>query len=145
MITPVTLPPEPVATLIVPVRPPFRLGLTVAALRRLPANPVEHLAPAGIYRRAFATPGGPVAWAVRQDPARPVLHLCLYGAVDDPAPWAARAARMLGTEVDLGPFYVRVRAVPELAPLAAQMRGVKPPRYPMLWEAFVNAVLFQQV
>ena len=145
MIASVHLPPEPVATLTVPVRPPFRLGLTVAALRRLPANRVEHLAPDGTYWRAFATPGGPVAWAVRQDPAQPILHLRLYGAVDDPALWAAQAMRMLGTQFDLSPFYERVQAVPELAPLAARMRGVKPPRYPTLWEAFVNAVVFQQV
>jgi DNA-3-methyladenine glycosylase II len=145
MLPAVTLPPEPTATLTVPVRPPFRLGLTVAALRRLPANPVERLALDGAYWRAFSTPDGAVAWAVRPDPARPLLHLSLYGAVDDPAPWAARAARVLGAQVDLRPFYARVQAVPELGPLAARMRGVKPPRYPTLWEAFVNAVVFQQV
>jgi DNA-3-methyladenine glycosylase II len=35
--------------------------------------------------------------------------------------------------------------LPWLAPLAHQMRGVKPPRYPTLWEACVNAIVFQQV
>jgi DNA-3-methyladenine glycosylase II len=29
--------------------------------------------------------------------------------------------------------------------LAIRMRGVKPPRYPTLWEACVNAIVFQQV
>jgi DNA-3-methyladenine glycosylase II len=117
----------------------------VAALRRLPANPVERLTGDGAYWRAFATPRGPVAWAIRQDSAAPRLHLALYGAVDDAAPWVALATRMLGTGVDLTPFYAAAAGTPEIAPLVAQMRGVKPPRYPTLWEAFVNAVLFQQV
>jgi DNA-3-methyladenine glycosylase II len=30
-------------------------------------------------------------------------------------------------------------------PLAVRVRGVKPPRYPTLWEACVNAIVFQQV
>src|SRR4051812_35798480 len=139
----IPLPPDPAATLTLPVRPPFRLRLTVAALRRLPANPVESLAPDGIYRRAFLTPAGPVAWAIQAIPDQPALRLDLYGAVDDPAPWAALAARMLGTQIDLTPFYAIVAGVPDLAGLAGQMQGVKPPRYPALWEAFVNAVLFQ--
>jgi DNA-3-methyladenine glycosylase II len=32
-----------------------------------------------------------------------------------------------------------------LAPLVAGARGVKPPRYPTLWEACVNAIVYQQV
>jgi DNA-3-methyladenine glycosylase II len=30
-------------------------------------------------------------------------------------------------------------------PLAVRMRGVKPPRYPTLWEACVNVIVFQQI
>ena len=35
--------------------------------------------------------------------------------------------------------------MPWLSPLALRMRGVKPPRYPSLWEAFVNVIVFQQL
>jgi len=35
--------------------------------------------------------------------------------------------------------------MPWLSPLALRVRGVKPPRYPTLWEAFVNAIVFLQV
>jgi DNA-3-methyladenine glycosylase II len=127
-----------------PVRPPFRLALTVAALRRLPANPVDVFTAEGVYLRAFAPAPGPVVWAITQDGAGGDVRMRLYGPVDDPAPWQARAARMLGTEVDLTPFYAAA-AVPEIAPLVARMRGVKPPRYPALWEALVNALIFQQI
>jgi DNA-3-methyladenine glycosylase II len=52
---------------------------------------------------------------------------------------------MLGVDRDLRPFYRAVRSLPWLAALARRMRGVKPPSYPTLWEAIVNAVVFQQV
>jgi DNA-3-methyladenine glycosylase II len=32
-----------------------------------------------------------------------------------------------------------------LASLAAELRGLKPPRYPTLWEACAHAILFQQI
>jgi DNA-3-methyladenine glycosylase II len=99
----------------------------------------------GHYRRAFLTPHGPLVWTVRQDPAGGAVRLGLHGAADDPARWQARAARMLGTQVDLAGFYAVAPGAPDIAPLVAQMRGVKPPRYPTLWEALVNALVFQQV
>jgi DNA-3-methyladenine glycosylase II len=53
--------------------------------------------------------------------------------------------RMLGTERDLSDFLRRARAIRWLAPLARRMRGLKPPRYPTLFEACANAIVFQQV
>ena len=57
----------------------------------------------------------------------------------------ALARRILGADRDLGHFDRAAARIPWLAPLAARMRGVKPPRYPTLWEACVNAIVFQQV
>ena len=52
---------------------------------------------------------------------------------------------MLGLEVDLTRFYHAASGIPWLHPLVLRMRGVRPPRYPTLWEACVNAIVFQQV
>ena len=52
---------------------------------------------------------------------------------------------MLGVDRDLAHFDRAAAAIPWLNPLAARMRGVRPPRYPTLWEACVNAIVFQQV
>jgi len=52
---------------------------------------------------------------------------------------------MLGTERDLSAFHRRARRVPWLAPLARRLRGLRPPRYPALFEACANAIVFQQV
>ncbi|MGI8508298.1 MAG: DNA-3-methyladenine glycosylase family protein [Gemmatimonadaceae bacterium] len=52
---------------------------------------------------------------------------------------------MLGVARDLEPFDRAAAHISWLAPLVKRMRGVKPPRYPALWEACANAIVFQQV
>ena len=54
-------------------------------------------------------------------------------------------ARTLGASRDLRPFYDASSTIPWLGPLALRLRGLKPPRYRSLWEAVVNAVVYQQV
>ena len=53
--------------------------------------------------------------------------------------------RLLGTAGDLGPFGRSAAKVPWLRKLARATEGVKPPRYPSLWETCVNASVYQQV
>jgi DNA-3-methyladenine glycosylase II len=150
------VPPEPPAgwqiagQARIPVLPPYRLDLTATVLRRIPLNPVDVLAD-GRYLRALAGPGGPCVVAVTQAAGADVLDLVVYtpaGPAADAAlvPGVAETvARMLGTQVDLAGFYAAARGVPRLYPLVEQAAGVKPPRYPTLWEAICNAVVFQQV
>ncbi|HEX5386763.1 MAG TPA: hypothetical protein VFW66_08705 [Gemmatimonadales bacterium] len=130
---------------------PFRLDLTVSALRRLPTNVVDVLTPDGEYVRAFAgahgSPRGPVIARVSQ--ARPdaltvTIESDARDALED-ARVLALVRRTLGVDRDLALFGRSAARVPWLSPLARRMRGVKPPRYPTLWEAFVNAIVFQQV
>lgn len=80
---------------------------------------------------------------VRQAKRDSPLDVRTLGTADFDA--AALTVRMLGPEYDLHPFYRAVKAIPWLDALATRMRGIKPPRYPTLWEAIVNAVVFQQV
>src|SRR5207244_12825518 len=57
----------------------------------------------------------------------------------------ALVRRMLGVEVDLTQFYRSASDIQWLQPLVFRMRGVRPPRYPAVWEACVNAIVFQQI
>lgn len=52
---------------------------------------------------------------------------------------------LLGTGVDLRRWYRRAARFPWLAALAGDLRGLKPPRYPDLWEALCNGIIFQQL
>jgi DNA-3-methyladenine glycosylase II len=127
-----------------PVVAPYRLDLTVSALRRLPTNVVDVLTPGGAYLRLLDGARSPVIVCATQS-AHDVLSVSVDGHSDDHAPALALARRMLGADRDLAHFDRAAARIPWLAPLAARMRGVKPPRYPTLWEACVNAIVFQQV
>jgi DNA-3-methyladenine glycosylase II len=52
---------------------------------------------------------------------------------------------MLGLRVDLQPFYALVSNDRRLGPLVEQFCGLKPPRFPSVFEAFVNAIACQQL
>ncbi len=124
------------------VRPPYRLDLTATALRRLSTNVVDVFGEDGRYRRAFADTHGRSLVTVHQPNPTELVVACEGDAHVDAV---ALAQRMLGVNVDLEPFYTASAAYPWLHRLVVQMRGVKSPRYPTLWEAIVNAIVFQQI
>ena len=53
--------------------------------------------------------------------------------------------RMLGLTTDLAGFYQVADRDPELRPLALRLRGMRPPCFPTVFEALVNAVACQQL
>jgi DNA-3-methyladenine glycosylase II len=122
----------------------FRLPLTVSVLRRLSTNLVDVLTPGGEYVRALAGSRGPVIARVTQTLSK-ALSVSLEGDEGEHRQALALVRRMLGVDRDLTPFDRAAAGVPWLMPLAARMRGVKPPRYATLWEACVNVIVFQQI
>jgi DNA-3-methyladenine glycosylase II len=125
-----------------PVRAPFRLDLTTDALRRLAANVVDVVGPDGTYYRALHDDGATELIAVRAS-GPDALEVRATGRQSER--WLPIVARMLGAQVNLAPWYIRARGIAWLAPLAAALRGLKPPRYPTLWEACAHAIVFQQI
>lgn len=133
---------SPATTHELPVATPYRLDLTVSALRRTSTNLVDIYTSDGRYLRALGGSAHPVIVSVTQ-PRPDTLSVSVTGGAVGPA--LASVRRMLGVERDLSTFHRRARPIPWLAPLARRMRGLKPPRYPGLFEACANAILFQQV
>jgi DNA-3-methyladenine glycosylase II len=126
------------------VAAPYRLDLTVSALRRLSTNLVDVLTADGQYIRAFETSRGPIVARVSQ--ANPgALTVKLDGDPREHKRALALVKRMLGIDRDVAYFGRAAKGIPWLSPLAQRMRGVRPPRYPTLWEACVNAIVFQQI
>lgn len=123
---------------------PYRLDLTVSVLRRLSANIVDVLTPEGQYVRAFDGFRGSVIARVTQNQPDS-LALTLDGDLDAHPRVLALVRRMLGVDRELAHFNRAAARISWLRPLATRMRGVKPPRYPSLWEACVNAIIFQQL
>lgn len=130
-----------------PVQPPFRLALTATALRRVPTNVVDIITPDGEYVHAFAGKYGPLVARVSEQGER-TLRVELEGDSregDSREHVLSLIKRTLGADRDVSAFGKAAEQLPWLAPLAKRLVGIKPPRYRSLWEAFVNAVVFQQV
>lgn len=128
---------------------PFRLDLTVWTLRRRPGNIVDRW-DGETYRRVLPLDGGPAEICVTQARSgeRPRLEVRLVGRRPSAAVKTAvtsALARMLGIRTDLTDFYRRAEQQPRLNELVVRFRGMKPPRFPTVFEALINAIACQQV
>ena len=137
----------------VEVHSPFRLDLTVWALRRRPHNTIDTW-DGTTYRRTLVAGGQPLGVAVHQepgdDPDRSLLAVELRRRGDEPsdavvAEVRCSLERMLGLRVDLAGFYELAQRDERLDQLARRFRGVRPPRFSNVFEALVNAVACQQL
>lgn len=127
---------------VLPVRAPFRLDLTVDALRRVASNAVDVAAADGTYYRALGSTSAGTILAVRP---RGPAEIEYRATARHSHALRATVARLLGTDVDLTEWYRRSRRIVWLRPLVDALRGLKPPRYPTLWEALAHAIVFQQI
>jgi DNA-3-methyladenine glycosylase II len=130
-------------------RPPFRLDLTVQALRRREQNRIDTWDGRN-YRRALIVAGAPLEMAVTQleRTTTPRLEVVLTGpnatsCTEDVV--RSTLARLLGLELDLSNFYARAAGDRALNDLAERYRGFKPPRFPTIFECLLNAVACQQL
>jgi DNA-3-methyladenine glycosylase II len=133
---------------IVPVAP-FRLDFTVWALRRRSQNKVDRW-DGTTYRRVLPFDDVPIEVAVRQSGScdAPQLQVTLTGPGLSPE-FKKKAKllveKMLGLRVDLEPFYRMASHDKKLLLLVDKFRGVKPPRFPTIFETLANAFACQQL
>ena len=93
----------------------------------------------------WRAPPQPLIVRVSQTPDNGSLSITIDGHCRDEPQTLRLVQKILGTEKDISDFDKRSAHIPWLAPLVQRMRGVKPPCYPTLWEACVNAIVFQQL
>ncbi len=129
--------------------PPFRLDLTVWALRRRRENIVDRW-DGMTYRRVLVLDGKSIEMAAVQKgkPDEPELSITATSMQLSPGTGSALAAlleRMLGIRMDVSGFYRLAQKDTQLEYLARQFHGLKPPRFPTLFEALVNGIACQQV
>jgi len=133
---------------IAPV-PPFRLDLTAWTIRRRPENLMDRW-DGHSYRRVLAIQGNAVQVTVTQSGGKtaPRLHVVATGGRGGASGKAAVTAalnRLLGTSIHLASFYRAEANDPHLHQLAGRFRGLKPPRFPTVFEALVNGIACQQL
>lgn len=129
--------------------PPFRLDLTVWVLRRRSHNLVDRW-DGETYRRVLVVQDQAVEVAVTQTGLTESPRLVVEADHSQPkkdltAILTPVLTRMLGLNADLADFYRLAEADDWLGPLVARFRGFKPPRYPSVFEALVNAIAGQQI
>lgn len=137
------------------VRAPFHLEATVRILQRRPANLID-VWEEQRYRRTLRIGGRPRMIEVvnRGTLDAPEVMLAIAGGdsfsgEDVETREKAEAVRItreiLGLDLDPHAPQRRAEAEPALRATAAALRGMRPPRYPELFETFANVIPFQQV
>lgn len=128
--------------------PPFRLDFTAWALRRLPLNKVDRFE-RGIYSRIFVIGGKPFEVSIMQpSTGENVVEMEVTGTtVTDEvrSEAAAVVGKVLGLFTDLSLFYGMARHDRDLWALVSMFRGLKPPRFPTIYEGVVNGIACQQL
>lgn len=130
-------------------RAPFHLQATVRVLQRRPSNRVE-VWEEGRYLRVLTAAAGPVLVEVRNrgtvdEPQLSYSVLSREQADESSASIEAALRRMLGLDVDPEPLQRVARSEPAFRTTALALRGMRPPRFAGLFEAFGNVIPFQQV
>ena len=130
--------------------PPFSLELTVWALRRRPNNQVDRWDGKN-YSRIFVFEDNAVKVTVSQEGGlnKPKLNIAVVGESSDSETDKTRISatleKMFSIRKDLREFYSLSDGDKRLRPLVERFTGMKPPRFPTLFEALVNAFSCQQL
>lgn len=124
---------------------PFRLDLTAWALRRRSKNHIDYW-DGEIYTRIFIINNGVIQCKVRQ--ITDVLKVRIKSStslVDATSTVASTLKKMFGLDMNMAEFYDLSKNNIQLHTLAKSFLGVKPPRFPSIFEALLNAISCQQV
>ena len=128
-------------------KPPFRLDFTVWTLRRRPDNILDRW-DNRTYRRVIVLEEEPAEISVSQTGSaeNPLLNVTIAGIAAPPINRVrAFLETMLGINVDLSDFYRFAKRNPQLEQLMERFCGLKPPRFPSIFEALVNGITCQQL
>ncbi len=130
-------------------RPPFSLMLTVWALRRRPNNQIDRWH-AGRYTRILLLDNLPYRVTVLQGGTSdtPRLHVTVSGRRVPESikrPVSSLLEKMFSLKKDLADFYLLTGRERRLRPITDRFVGVRPPRFPTVFEALVNAFACQQL
>ncbi|MGH9043292.1 MAG: DNA-3-methyladenine glycosylase family protein [Acidimicrobiales bacterium] len=129
----------------------FRLDLTAWTLRRRAHNAIDTFEQ-GVWRRSLRVGDVLVHLTARQHPTRKKdsLEVSVEGdPVTDAVPGAGAVTDLLtavlGLGVEMAGFYALGEGDPQLQAISRRFVGVRPPKFPTVFEAIINAVACQQL
>ena len=119
-------------------------ALTARVLRRSPRNLIDRVDEDGTWTRVVVLSREPALLRGRQHGATLVFDATPAGAGDRRA-IEALVTRLFSPGLDLAPFWRRVRRERGFAELARRCAGLRPQRFPTLFEALANGICCQQL
>ena len=128
------------------LRPPAPLdfALTARVLRRSPRNVVDRVGEDGTWTRAVILTRGPALLSGKQHGAEVAFEATPASARDRPA-MKALVMRLFSLELDTAPFWRRARRERGLVEIVRRCAGLRPQRFPTLFEALANGICCQQL
>jgi len=125
--------------------PPFRLDLTVWALRRRQKNLIDRWN-GKKYQRVLVIHGKAIQVIVEEKKVTLAVTVKSDEEISGmQATIKEKLVKMLEINKNLELFYQLAETDTYLRPLVERFKGVKPPRFPTIFEALVNAIACQQV
>jgi DNA-3-methyladenine glycosylase II len=129
--------------------PPFRLDFTAWALRRRSRNAIDRW-DGTTYRRIVIVARRATELAIRQSGSLAAPRLIVDATPSLRTPADRRQVRsivdrLFGAHIDLSDWSRLAHRHRRLAELADRFRGLKPPRFPTIFEALVNGFACQQL
>ena len=131
-------------------QPPYDFDLTMEYLASFQGERQVNVIEDGHYRRLFEINGKLLLAGVRSvgTVERPKLDVTMEGESVSDADFHAVSQALewtLNSSVPLGQFYALVSQDKVLAPVVQQLYGLQPTRTPTIFEAFVQAIMGQQI
>jgi DNA-3-methyladenine glycosylase II len=124
--------------------PSPNFALTARVLRRSPRNLIDRVDDDGTWTRVIDLAGRPALLRGRQQGTTLDFDATPGGAGDRRA-IETLVVRLFSLELDLQPFWRRVRRERGFAELARRCAGLRPQRFPTLFEALANGICCQQL
>ncbi|MFZ0595057.1 MAG: hypothetical protein WAM39_31640 [Bryobacteraceae bacterium] len=138
----------PEATFFLKAVPPFRLNLTAWAIRRRPENRMD-LWDGTSYKRVLTLRDKAVKISVTQTKLTSSRLRVAVAGIDLDGSTKAQIIsaldRLLGRRIDLRPFYCFASRDLRLSDIVQRFYGLKPPRFPTVFETLVNGIACQQL
>jgi DNA-3-methyladenine glycosylase II len=123
---------------------PLDFALTARVLRPSPRNLVDRVDEQGTWSRAVVLSRGPALLSGKQRAGR-LAFKANPASIEDRRTIRALVTRLFSLELDTAPFWHRVQRERGLAELVRRCTGLRPQRFPTLFEALVNGICCQQL
>jgi DNA-3-methyladenine glycosylase II len=139
-----TAEPQPQVHVSLRIRTPFDFALTARVLRRSTRNVIDQVDEDGTWSRVVVLGRGPALVRGHQH-GETVTFEAAPANAGDRRTLAALVTQVFSLDVDVSPYFHRLRRERGFADIARRCAGLRPQRFATLWETLANGLACQQL